>query len=71
MISILAGHVVPGRIEAAAALRAGSAKTLSGGTVRVALDDGLLRVDKSTILSPDIEANNGVIHVIDSVILPN
>jgi uncharacterized surface protein with fasciclin (FAS1) repeats len=70
LIAILVGHVVRGRIEAAAALRAGSAKTLSGQTVRVALNDGLLRVGKSTILSPDIKANNGVIHVIDRVILP-
>jgi len=71
LAAILTYHVVPGRVFADGALAAGSAATVQGETVRVALKDGRLMVNDSTIIKPDVDASNGVIHVIDRVLLPN
>jgi uncharacterized surface protein with fasciclin (FAS1) repeats len=51
-------------------LAAKAAKTLQGGTVKISVKDGAAYVDGAKILTTDIDASNGVIHVIDSVILP-
>ncbi|MHC4339156.1 MAG: fasciclin domain-containing protein, partial [Planctomycetota bacterium] len=68
--ALLARHVVRGRVTAATALRAGMVKTLSGDSVRITLGDGLLRVGPATLVSADLAARNGLIHVIDRVLLP-
>ena len=47
-----------------------SAKTVSGDTVTIAMHDGGVMVDKAHVVKTDIAASNGVIHVIDSVIMP-
>jgi len=47
-----------------------SAKAVSGDTITVKVQDGVVHVDNATVTSADVLASNGVIHVIDSVILP-
>jgi uncharacterized surface protein with fasciclin (FAS1) repeats len=68
--SILTYHVVPGRVYARDAVGAQRATTLQGDAVRVAIDNGRLTVNGANVVNSDIEASNGVIHVIDTVILP-
>ena len=70
LTEILKYHVVSGRVYADQALTAQSAKTLQGDAVRIGLDGGRMQVDGANIMATDIETSNGVIHVIDRVILP-
>ena len=70
LTAILTYHVVPGRISAAQAAGAQSAITVQGATLRFRIVDGQLFVNGAKIISTDIETSNGVIHVIDSVLLP-
>ena len=67
---ILTGHVVAGKVMAADVVKVGSAKAVSGSTLKIASRDGGVTVDGSKVVKTDIVATNGVIHVIDSVILP-
>ncbi len=71
LIEILKYHVVPGRIYASDALQAESAETVQGSRVRFSLTGNGLMVNGASIVQPDIETSNGVIHVIDEVILPS
>ena len=68
--AILKYHVVAGRIDAESAVRAGRAATLEGTEVEIGFRNGALRVAEARIVATDIAASNGVIHVIDRVILP-
>lgn len=68
--SILLYHVVEGRVYSDQAIDAGEAKTLQGGEVRIKKSYGSVKVNDAKVATPDIEASNGVIHVIDRVILP-
>lgn len=68
--AVLTYHVVSGRVYASDALSAGVANTVEGSPVRVTVKDGRLMVNDAKVVSTDIEASNGVIHVIDKVILP-
>ena len=70
LVAILKYHVVPARVYADEAAIAGVATTLQGEKVTPAFNDGRLKVDGSTIVTTDLDASNGVIHVIDSVLLP-
>ncbi|MCA9300363.1 MAG: fasciclin domain-containing protein [Phycisphaerales bacterium] len=70
LASILKYHVVKGRVFAKDAVTAGTAPTLQGGSVVIDVREGRLTVDNANIISTDIDASNGVIHVIDRVILP-
>lgn len=70
LVEILTYHVVPGRIYAADALKAGSAATVQGGKVQIQANSNGATVNDSNLLVTDIDASNGVIHVIDSVLLP-
>ena len=67
---ILESHVVAGAVMAADVVKAGSATAVSGDTLTIASRDGGVTVDGSKVVKTDIAATNGVIHVIDSVILP-
>jgi transforming growth factor-beta-induced protein len=69
--SVLTFHAFAGRISAGDALNAKSAKTLNGQPVGFAIEDGLLKVNGATIRSTDISCDNGIIHVIDAVLLPS
>lgn len=66
---ILTYHVVPGKVMAKD-VKAGKVATASGDKVTIAVTDGAVMLDKAKVVSTDIEASNGVIHVIDSVIIP-
>lgn len=68
---ILTYHVVAGRVYSDAVLQKGSLKTVAGLRVNGALTDGQLRINQSNIISGDIQAANGVIHVIDEVLIPD
>ena len=67
---ILKYHVVKGRISAGDALNSGQALTLGGESLEFAVSDGLLKVNGSTISTVDLECSNGMIHIIDQVLIP-
>ncbi|MFO1001456.1 MAG: fasciclin domain-containing protein [Planctomycetaceae bacterium] len=68
--AILTYHVVPGKVMAADVVKLSGAVTVQGQQVDIAVADGTVTVDKAKVLKTDIACSNGVIHVIDSVILP-
>ena len=68
--AVLTYHVVPGRIYAADAIKAGKAATVQGSKVTIKAEDGKVTVDGANVVAADIDSTNGVIHVIDAVILP-
>jgi uncharacterized surface protein with fasciclin (FAS1) repeats len=67
---ILTYHVVSGKVMASDAMKLQSAKAVSGDTITVKAQNGVVHVDSATVTSADVTASNGVIHVIDSVLLP-
>jgi uncharacterized protein YbjT (DUF2867 family) len=68
---ILTYHVVPGSAGSAEVVKMRSAKAVSGDTITITAGNGGVMVDNARVVKTDITASNGVIHVIDSVILPN
>ena len=70
LAAILKLHVIPGRVYSPDALAAERATALSGGTLDFALEKGGVTVNGATVTSADLDASNGVIHVIDRVLLP-
>jgi transforming growth factor-beta-induced protein len=68
--SVLLYHVVPGRATAADVVKLTSAKTAEGRSVAIKVVDGSVFVDGAKVTTPDVMASNGVIHVIDSVLIP-
>ena len=70
LAAILTYHVVPGKVMAKDVVKLSSAKTVQGSEVSIKVSDGKVMVDKATVIAPDIVCGNGVVHVIDSVILP-
>ncbi|MBX3385668.1 MAG: fasciclin domain-containing protein [Phycisphaeraceae bacterium] len=68
--SVLLYHVVPGRVFSEAALKAGKATTAQGSAITIAAKDGKAMVNNAGLVKTDVNASNGVIHVIDTVILP-
>lgn len=69
LVSVLTYHVVPGRMLAADVVKRSSLKTVQGQSVTIDVRDGV-KVDQARVVTTDIVASNGVIHVIDNVILP-
>jgi transforming growth factor-beta-induced protein len=67
---ILLYHVVPGKVMAASVEDGMEAATVQGSPVKFMVADGKVMINDATVLTADIEATNGVIHVIDKVILP-
>ncbi len=67
--SILLYHVVAGKVLSTD-LKSGPVKTLEGGDITVDLSGGTVKVNDATVIKADIPASNGVIHVIDTVLLP-
>ena len=70
LTAILTYHVVAGKVMAADVVKLNSAKTVQGQSVRINAQHGAVMVDNAKVVKTDIETSNGVIHVIDSVILP-
>lgn len=69
LTAILTYHVVPGKVMAADVVKVKSAKTVQGQSVAVDATDGV-KIDDAKVLKADIDCSNGVIHVIDTVLLP-
>ena len=69
LTAILTYHVVPGKVMSTDLSDDMMAKTVQGGEVKIDLDNGVM-VNDATVTAADIEADNGVIHVIDKVIMP-
>ena len=70
LTAILTYHVVPGRVLAAQVIKMNSAKTVNGQSVTISTNGGAVMVDNAKVVKTDILCSNGVIHVIDSVLLP-
>ena len=71
LVAVLTYHVVGGKIMSGdIAGKTAMVETVQGGKLSVDATDGV-KVDEATVVSADIEASNGVIHVIDTVVLPN
>ena len=68
--AILTYHVVAGKVKAADVVKLTGAKTVQGQQVDIKVTDGKVTVDGANVVKTDIETSNGIIHVIDSVILP-
>jgi uncharacterized surface protein with fasciclin (FAS1) repeats len=69
LTAVLTYHVVPGKVMAAD-VKAGEVKTVQGNALMVQAKDGKVSVDGANVIKTDIGASNGVIHVIDSVVIP-
>lgn len=70
LVAILTYHVVPGKVKAADVVKLTEAKTVQGSSAKIKVDNGTVMVDGAKVVKTDIETSNGVIHVIDAVILP-
>lgn len=70
LVGILTYHVVPGRVMAADVVKLSKAKTVQGSEVTIKAEDGKVMVDNAKVIKTDILCGNGVIHVIDAVLLP-
>lgn len=70
LTAILTYHVVPGNVKAADVVKLTGAKTVNGQEVKIAVDGSTVTVDGAKVVTTDIAASNGTIHVIDTVILP-
>lgn len=68
--NVLTYHVVAGKIMAADVVKLSSAKTVQGQSADIEVKDGKVFVDGAQVIATDIKTSNGVIHVLDSVILP-
>ena len=70
LTQILTYHVVPGQVSSEQVAGLSSAKTVNGADLAIKVQDGKVIVGQATVTQTDIAASNGVIHVIDQVLLP-
>ena len=70
LVAILTYHVVPGRDLASQVTKMSSAKTVNGQSLAISVNGGTVMIDNAKVIKTDILCSNGVIHVIDSVMLP-
>ena len=73
LVAILKYHVIPGKALAADVMKLDGqdVKTVQGDKAKIAVKDGTVMIDNAKVVKTDIECTNGVIHVIDAVILPS
>ncbi|MEQ8264625.1 fasciclin domain-containing protein [Pseudohaliea sp.] len=71
LTAVLTYHVIPGAVYASDVVELSSATTVQGGDVSISTEDGRVMIDGAEVIKTDIEAENGVIHVIDAVLLPS
>ncbi len=71
LVAILTYHVVPGAVTAEQVVGITSAETVQGDTIDISVVDGQVMIDDATVVTADVMADNGVIHVIDTVIMPD
>ena len=69
LTAILTYHVVSGRVSADEVTDLESATSLQGQTLKISTKDGI-RINDANVLTPDVQATNGVIHIIDAVLIP-
>ena len=69
LVAILTYHVVPGKVMAAD-VKTMKAKTVNGQELSIKVEGGKVTVDNANVIKTDVAASNGVIHVIDTVVLP-
>jgi uncharacterized surface protein with fasciclin (FAS1) repeats len=72
LVSILTYHVLSGEVmaETVVTMDGAAVATVNGATVTIGVKDGVVTVDDATVVTTDIKTDNGVIHVIDSVMIP-
>ncbi|MBN1852853.1 MAG: fasciclin domain-containing protein [Pirellulales bacterium] len=70
LVKILTYHVVSGKVLAADVVKLKKVKTVEGSEAKINVQDGKVKIDNAKVIKTDIQASNGVIHVIDAVILP-
>ena len=70
LVAILTYHVVPGKVMASDVATMDSAKTVQGQSITITKDDDGVMVDDARVVQTDIACSNGVIHVIDNVVMP-
>ena len=70
LVAILKYHVVSGKVMAKDVVNLKKAKTVQGSNVSIKVKEGKVMIDKATVAKADVACSNGVIHVIDTVILP-
>ncbi len=70
LTAVLTYHVVPGKVMASEVVKMDSAKTVQGQSVQITMENGSVMIDGAKVSTADIETSNGVIHVIDTVIMP-
>ncbi|MEM8981908.1 MAG: fasciclin domain-containing protein [Pseudomonadota bacterium] len=70
LVAVLTYHVVAGKVLAKDVVTLNEATTVNGANVEIAVNDGTVSINNATVTATDIKASNGVIHVIDTVILP-
>lgn len=71
LVSILTYHVVPGKVSAVEVIKLNSATTVNGADVKISVRNDTVFINESSVVLADVNASNGVIHVVDTVILPN
>ena len=70
LTAVLTYHVVAGKVMAADVVKLSEAKTVNGASVKIAVHGDKVMVNDATVSAPDVAASNGVIHIIDTVLLP-
>ncbi|MBR9978414.1 MAG: fasciclin domain-containing protein [Bacteroidetes bacterium] len=68
---ILLYHVVQGEVSSKNVVNLTSAETLSGKELHIAVENGVVKINSANVISADVHASNGVIHVIDEVLIPH
>jgi uncharacterized surface protein with fasciclin (FAS1) repeats len=71
LIAILTYHVVPGKVMAKDVVNLSEATTVNGADISIKVMDGKVRINDATVVAADVATSNGVIHIVDTVILPN
>lgn len=71
LVAILTYHVVPGKVMAADVVKLDSATTVEGQSLTIKVMDGMVHVDEAMVVKADVETSNGVIHVVDKVLIPS
>ena len=71
LAGILTHHVVAGKVTAADVMKLTTATTVASKPIKISVREGKVMIDDATVTAADIHCTNGVVHVVDSVILPN
>jgi len=71
LTKILTYHVVPGKLDAAALVKAGTEKTVNGGTVKITADGDTIKVNDAKVVCGNVETANATVFILDSVLMPS